>query len=175
MKGRRPDSHNDIWRTFMKRFVSFAVALAALGLTVSACGGGGNATATTVGRLTGAARVRESATFLKLEAPYNAAVKKFDARKAAPKTTARLQAFLGPLVAASDTFATGIQGADFTGPASTPAQAVAIAVESLVADSESATVSNWTSEKAMLAQDEATVNRESNILRATLGLPALTS
>ena len=175
MKGRRPDSHNDIWRTFMKRFVSFAVALAALGLTVSACGGGGDAhrrpSAGSPGRPGCGSRRR----FCKLEAPYNAAVKKFDARKAAPKTTARLQAFLGPLVAASDTFATGIQGADFTGPASTPAQAVAIAVESLVADSESATVSNWTSEKAMLAQDEATVNRESNILRATLGLPALTS
>ena len=94
------------------------------------------------------------------------------ASKANAKTTAELQAFLAPLVTASNTFAAAIQGAGFTGPATTPAQTLAIGVEAVVADIESVTMADWTSERAVIARAEGQVDREDDALRAILGLPA---
>jgi hypothetical protein len=162
----------------MKRIISVAAALSAIALTAAACGGATTtpkATTPTTAPITAAAKAREGATFLKLVAPYNAERAKLDADKATPTTTAGLQAFLAPLVKASNTLAAALQHAGFTGPAATPALTMAISVEAVVADIQSATISNWPSEKTVIAGDEKTVNGEDKVLRATLGLPTATS
>ena len=113
----------------MKPTISLAAALSAIALTAAACGGATStpkATTPTTAPSSAAAKAREGATFLKLVAPYNAERAKLDPDKANPTTTAGLQAFLAPLVTASNTLAAALQHAGFTGSAATPALTMAI-------------------------------------------------
>jgi hypothetical protein len=159
----------------MKRIISVAATLTAIALAAAACGGANGApkaTTPTTAAISAAAKAREAATFLKLVAPYNSERTRVVASEANARSTAELQAFLAPLVTASNTFAGAIQRSGFTGPAATPAQTLAIGVESVVADIESATRADWTSDKAVIARAEGQVDHEDDALRAILGLPA---
>lgn len=161
----------------MKRIISVAAALTAIAVTTAACAGSANppnATTSTTAPISSAAKAREAAKYLKLVAPYDAERAKIAASNISPTTTAALQASLAPLVAASNTFASGIQHAGFTGQEATPALTMAIAVESVVADIQAATKGNWTAQKSVIAQAQATVTSEGNRLRSALGLPAAT-
>jgi hypothetical protein len=175
-----PHSH---WRQKMKWIISTGVAVTAIAVIAAACGGATGApkattsttAPTTSTTVPSATRTREATTFLKLVSPYNLAVKKLDASKSDSTTTSELQASLAPLVTASNTFTSGILSASFTGQAATAARTMAIAVEAVVADIQSVTIATWVSERSVIAHAEETVGDESNVVRADVGLPAVTT
>lgn len=171
----------------MKRIISFALTVTGIALAVAGCGGATGApkattstvvtttrppTSTTI--VSSAVTRREAATFVRLVSPYSAAVKQADVSKLDSPTTAGLQATLAPLVAASNTFTSGILSASFSGQAAGAARTMAIAVEAVVADIQGVTKANWTSEKNVIAHSEETVGQENNVVRADLGLPTET-
>jgi hypothetical protein len=167
----------------MKRIISLALTVVATVVTLAACGGATGAPKATTSTAVSTTRPsvpttiassavtrREAATFLRVASPYDAVVKQVNASKLDSPTTAGLQAALAPLVRASNTFTSGILSASFTGQAAGAARTMAIAVEAVVADIQSVTKANWTSERYVIAHAEETVGDENKVVRADLGL-----
>ncbi|MGA2530673.1 MAG: hypothetical protein ABSG36_16135 [Acidimicrobiales bacterium] len=170
----------------MKRIISVGVALGATAVLAAACSGATgtpkatNSTtapattpASTITTVPSATTTREAAEFLRLALPYDDSIKQLDLAKIDATTTGGLQASLGPVVAASNKFTGEILGASFTGRAATAARTMAIAVEAVVADIQSVTITNWTSERPAIAQAEKTVGEEANVVRVDVGLRAI--
>jgi len=168
----------------MKRFISVATALAAVAIVGASCGGKAatpttttptslpttTAPTTTVVQTT--TMKREAAVFLRIVSPFNSETTTIDLSDAKPMTTAGLQAFLAPLGKVSNALVGSTLSAGFTGQAATAARTMAIAAEAIVADIQSVTASNWTSERAIIVRDEGTVGSEGRVIRADLGIPA---